>query len=140
MIGLGCGARSYTRELHYASDYAVGRAGVRAILSDYAARSRESFTAADFGVRLNEDEQRRRYVIKSILRVDGLDVDSYNARFGADVSTDLPALDELLRVGLACTDGARLCLTAAGLELSDAIGPWLYSDAIRNRMEAYELR
>ena len=29
MIGLGCGARSYTRALHYSCDYAVGARGVR---------------------------------------------------------------------------------------------------------------
>ncbi len=37
MVGLGCGARSYTRGLHYSSEYAVGASGVRAILRDYVA-------------------------------------------------------------------------------------------------------
>jgi hypothetical protein len=31
----------------------------------------------------------------------------------------------------------RICLTAMGLERSDAIGPWLYSPAVRQRMEAF---
>jgi hypothetical protein len=31
-------------------------------------------------------------------------------------------------------------LTALGLERSDTIGPWLYSDAVRARMRAYEVR
>src|SRR5690606_10216074 len=35
MVGIGCGARSYTRELHYSSEFAVGRTGVRSILNDY---------------------------------------------------------------------------------------------------------
>jgi oxygen-independent coproporphyrinogen-3 oxidase len=41
MLGLGCGARSYTRGLHYASEYAVGARGVRGILADYVARPEE---------------------------------------------------------------------------------------------------
>ena len=32
MLGLGCGARSYTRALHYSREFAVGREGVTDIL------------------------------------------------------------------------------------------------------------
>ena len=39
MVGLGCGARSYTRGLHYSREYAVGAAAIRGILADYCARS-----------------------------------------------------------------------------------------------------
>ncbi|HKB46404.1 MAG TPA: STM4012 family radical SAM protein, partial [Ktedonobacterales bacterium] len=46
MVGLGCGARSYTRTHHYSAEYAVGSAGVRAILQDYIARPVEWFAAA----------------------------------------------------------------------------------------------
>src|SRR5205823_596337 len=38
MVGVGCGARSYTRALHYATEYAVRAAGIREILTDYIAR------------------------------------------------------------------------------------------------------
>ena len=36
--------------------------------------------------------------------------------------------------GLALIEGDRLRLSARGLELSDAIGPWLYSARVRARM------
>src|SRR5262249_35199985 len=59
MVGLGCGARSYTRALHYSRAYAVGAEGVRAILADYVQRPAESFVVAEYGVRLGPEEQRR---------------------------------------------------------------------------------
>jgi len=36
--------------------------------------------------------------------------------------------------------GELLRLTASGLELSDSIGPWLYSDNVTAAMNGYVLR
>src|SRR4051794_15412905 len=139
MIGLGCGARSYTRELHYSSEYAVGARGVREILSDYIARPDAAFDSADYGFRLDEDEQRRRYVIQSLLQVEGLSRTHYHERFGTNVMEDLPELAQLEPSGMAARAGERLRLTEAGLEQSDVIGPWLYSRNVQELSEAYEL-
>ena len=140
MIGLGCGARSYTAGLHYSSEYAVGRTGVKAILADYVARPAELFRYADHGTALDADEQRRRHVITSLLQAEGLDLAAYRRRFGADADSDLPQLGELAPLGLAETVGGRLRLTESGLERSDAVGPWLYSGRMRHLAEVYELR
>jgi oxygen-independent coproporphyrinogen-3 oxidase len=140
MVGLGCGARSYTRGLHYATEYAVGAPGVKAILAEYVARPAEAFDAAEYGCVLDGEEQRRRYVIQSLLQVEGLCPDAYGRRFGTDPSGDLPELEALLEHGLAARGGGRFRLTEAGLERSDAIGPWLYSDRVRDSMREYALR
>ncbi|HEU4328608.1 MAG TPA: STM4012 family radical SAM protein [Roseiflexaceae bacterium] len=140
MVGLGCGARSYTRALHYSSEYAVSAGGVRAIIADYLARPDESFGAAHYGIALGPEEQRRRFVIQSLLQVEGLDLPAYRRRFGGEVLDDLPALAELPGLGLAERAGDVLRLTNAGLERSDAIGPWLYTTEVGTLMEAYELR
>ena len=140
MVGLGCGARSYTRAMHYSSDYAVGATGVRAILADYVARPAEAFGFADYGYALDGEDQRRRYVIQSLLHQDGLAPAAYRARFGRDPAQDLPELAELVERGLAARTGARLRLTERGLERSDTIGPWLYSAKVRRLMAAYEWR
>ena len=51
MVGLGCGARSYTRRLHYSTDFAVGRPGVREIIADYVELAPDAAHAvADHGV------------------------------------------------------------------------------------------
>jgi oxygen-independent coproporphyrinogen-3 oxidase len=140
MVGVGCGARSYTSSLHYADEYAVRPEGVRAILGEYVARPTAAFAHARHGFRLDADERRRRSVLQSLLQCDGLDLDAYARRFGGDALTDLPQLADLEPLGLARCESARLALTATGLERSDAIGPWLYSPAVRERLEAYAWR
>jgi oxygen-independent coproporphyrinogen-3 oxidase len=140
MVGLGCGARSYTRALHYSGEYAVGATGVREILAAYIAKPDEAFDFADYGFALDGAEQRRRFVIQSLLQVEGLDFAAYRSRFGSEAMDDLTDLARLEDRGLAMREGDRLRLTEEGLEMSDVIGPALYSPRVRNLMESYELR
>ena len=168
MIGLGCGARSYTSTLHYGSSYAVKQPSILRLIHDFIYQTDEDFGRAVHGIALNEDEQRRRYLILSLLLVEGLDCREYQATFGAPPQEHFSELLELCERGFATrTEGlsetgfdplrrgqklnqndsppkgqtpfrtgpqSRICLTASGLELSDTIGPWLYSDAVRDRM------
>jgi len=146
MVGLGCGARSYTRALHYSGEYAVGATGVREILAAYIAKAAymvktvDAFDFVDYGFRLDGAEQRRRFVIQSLLQVEGLDFAAYHARFGSEAMDDLPELARLEDRGLATRDDARLRLTEDGLEMSDVIGPALYSARVRGLMKSYQLR
>jgi oxygen-independent coproporphyrinogen-3 oxidase len=140
MIGLGCGARSYARGLHYSLDYAVTPKEVKVIIADYLARDCVSFTSAEHGFVLDDDEQRRRYLLQSLLNADGLDRARYTVRFGGDPFTDFPDLVTFADLGLFRRVGDRLIPTAAGLEWSDAIGPWFFSDRVRRLMAGYELR
>ena len=52
MVGLGCGARSYTRQLHYSSEYAVGASGVRDIIRHFVQQPPEEFVVASHGIHL----------------------------------------------------------------------------------------
>ena len=134
MLGLGPGARSYTRGLHYSTDYAVGRGSIVRIVEDFAERMEADFALARYGIVLDEAEQRRRYLIKSLLRAEGVDREAYRARFGADCLEQMPFLAELEERGLADFGVDFIRPTAAGLEWSDAIGPWLYSETMRRKM------
>jgi oxygen-independent coproporphyrinogen-3 oxidase len=140
MVGLGCGARSYTQSLHYSSEYAVGQTGVREILHDFVKRPDSSFDLASHGFTLDMLEQQRRFVIQSLLQVSGLDIGFYRSRFGSNVFSDLPQLLELVTLDLATRHQDFLKLTAAGLERSDAIGPWLYSNQVQYLIGNYKLR
>lgn len=91
MIGLGAGLRSYTKSIHYCTEYAVGRCGVDDIIEDYVSRSREEHGKAMYGCRLSKDEQRRRFVLKSLLREEGLVFEDYKSEFRSSV------MEELLR-------------------------------------------
>lgn len=139
MVGIGCGARSYTGRVHYSSEYGVARRSVAEILDHYLARDEASFACADYGIELDADEQRRRYVIQSLLIRPGLEHAGYRERFGADCLDDLPQLRDLIELGLADDDGALLALNDEGLARADTLGPWLTSAAIAQRMRDYRL-
>jgi oxygen-independent coproporphyrinogen-3 oxidase len=130
MLGLGVGARSYTQNFHYSSDYAVGRKGVKNIIHNYNNYSSEDFQQAIHGVTLSLEEQKRRYVIKSLLEGLYLDLNAYQEFFKSKALEDLPELHQLYQLNLATENPDILQLNLAGLELSDVIGPWLYSEKV----------
>ncbi|MFE4369465.1 STM4012 family radical SAM protein [Streptomyces sp. NPDC056835] len=139
MIGLGCGARSYTSTLHYSFDYAVDMREIRAIIDTYTAT--EDFSHAEVGRRIDGDEARRRHLLQSLLQAGGMTEADYRARFGSGPAEDFPGelarfaalgwLDESAPPGL-------LRLSPEGLAYSDALGPALFSPAVRASMAAYE--
>ncbi|GIE32576.1 coproporphyrinogen III oxidase [Actinoplanes italicus] len=135
MVGLGCGARSYTSDLHYSFDYAVAVPEVRAVIDDFLSRPAGDFRYAEFGFRLDAVEQRRRWLLKSLLRAQGVDATAYTERFGTPHTDDFPQLTELIDRGWLNED--RTVLTASGLDHSDAIGPWLVSGEVREAMGSY---
>jgi oxygen-independent coproporphyrinogen III oxidase len=138
MIGLGCGARSYTRALHYSDRYAVERAGVTSILRDYIAQPISAFASARYGFVLDAQEQRRRYLIQSLLTWPGLDTAAFARRFGLAAQDCFSELAELQQAGLAEQRGAHFALTALGMAHADAIGPWLNSAAVQARVHDHD--
>ena len=140
MVGLGAGARSYTAELHYSSEYAVGREGVAAIVADFIARDAARHGRADYGIWLDAEDRRRRFVLMSLLQAAGLPLDAYAARFGEPLLAHLPQITDLVQAGLADIADGILALTPMGLERSDAIGPWLQAAGVRERMRSFALR
>ena len=134
MIGLGTGARSYARTLHYSTDYAVGRPQTLDIIKDYLSLAPERFASAWHGFALSEDEQRRRFVIQSLLTDPGLDCAEYSLRFGGDCLQDLPQLAELGELDLLHVEDKVLRLNDRGYAYADTIGPWLASDPVRTLM------
>ncbi|BAL89816.1 hypothetical protein AMIS_45960 [Actinoplanes missouriensis 431] len=138
MVGLGCGARSYTTELHYSFDYAVSVTEVRAVIDDYLSRPASDFRYAEIGFHLDAVEQRRRWLLKSLLRAEGVDAAAYSSRFGSSFPADFPQLTSLVDRGWLEPSLTRL--TPEGLAHSDAVGPWLVSGPVRAAMESYVVR
>ena len=140
MLGLGAGARSYTKELHYSSEYAVGRSGIKEIINNYSSLNSQELLTVNYGTYLNTDEQMRRYVIKSILHEEGLNKERFKSIYNTDPFTYLPQLQELVDLQMMIDKGGLLSLNQIGMEASDAIGPWLYSDAIMEQIRKFELK
>jgi coproporphyrinogen III oxidase-like Fe-S oxidoreductase len=138
MVGLGCGARSYTAGLHYSFEYAVGARPTRGIIEEYVRSS--AFDVARVGVMLDDDERRRRHLIQSLLQTSGLVRTDYRQRFGTDPAADFAT--ELARLADRgwLDSGEVVRLTPEGLAHSDAIGPALFSPRVRTLMDAYEAR
>ncbi|MFD6532031.1 STM4012 family radical SAM protein [Streptomyces sp. NPDC060184] len=144
MVGLGCGARSYTSELHYSFDYAVGMPEIRTIIDRFTAT--EDFSRAEVGRPVDGDEAKRRHLLQSLLQAAGLPRAEYRQRFGSDPADDFPV--ELARFAeLGWLDGGNgigghdlLRLSPEGLAHSDALGPALFSPAVRAAMAAYEAK
>ena len=141
MVGLGGGARSYTADLHYSSAYAVGPMKVKEIIHNYIATPTARFTEAAWGFPLDDEDQRRRYALLSLLSDEGLSRADWSARFNGESPLEaLPELSELEPAGLASWRGDALCLTDAGVERSDALGPWLTSARVQALVQEAELK
>ncbi|MBW8683171.1 STM4012 family radical SAM protein [Chitinophaga rhizophila] len=140
MIGLGAGARSYTKAVHYSSEYAVARHNIKSIIDQYSVKSAADFSEADYGIILPDEEQRRRFIIKSILHNSGLDTLRYQQLYGSHPLEDFPQLQLLTDNGMAVTEGTLFRLTTSGIDYSDAIGPWLYSNPIRELINNFVLQ
>lgn len=137
MVGLGCGARSYTRGVHYSSRYGVSRKATKSIIADYVAA--DSHGEANYGIALSMEEQKRRFILKAMLHVEGLALADYASRFGNVPTEDFPELVLLEEAGFAEINDGLLRLSAEGLGYSDSIGDWFISGEIRERMEGYVL-
>lgn len=135
MVGFGAGARSYTSTVHYAIEYAVGRRETLGIIENFLAQDEASFAQARHGYFLDGEDQRRRYVIQSLLTDPGLDQVSYQKRFGSRSMDDLPQLGELCSLELATLQDGLLRLTDKGYAYADTIGPWLASERVRALMK-----
>ncbi len=140
MIGLGCGARSYTDTYHYSWEYAVSNLEVNQILNKFIQTSDTAFNYIHYGFKLDNEERRRRYVLLSLLSQEGIDLNHYHHRFNTDIFADLPELTELLTLNLAILANQRLRLTEQGIERADTIGYWLFSERVRHLMQEYELK
>ncbi|MFB7605448.1 STM4012 family radical SAM protein [Streptomyces gardneri] len=139
MIGLGCGARSYTSALHYSFDYAVDMREIRSIIDAYT--ESEDFSRVEVGRWVDAEEARRRHLLQSLLQAEGMPVAGYEERFGSSPFTDFPA--ELARfedLGWLDADAPAglLRLSPEGLAYSDGLGPELFSPDVRAAMAAYE--
>jgi oxygen-independent coproporphyrinogen III oxidase len=141
MVGLGCGARSYTTRLHYSFEYAVEVSRVRGIIDDYVSRPAGDFAYAEVGRRIDAAEVRRRHLLQSLLQAEGLDAAGYRERFGSEAADDFAAeLAPMAGRGWLDASAApgRIRLTPEGLAHSDAVGPALFSPEVRALMAAYE--
>ena len=149
MIGLGAGARSYTQTLHYSTHYAVGKPQIKQIIQDYNDTPTGQFAQAPYGIEIGLEDQKRRYVLLSLLQTTGLPLGDYETRFaeltssgsevlGASLLEELPQLKLLEKHNLASISDSHIRLNETGIAYSDLIGSWLFTETIRTKMQGWE--
>ena len=135
MVGLGAGARSYTRQLHYSTHYAVNKTAIKSIIENYT--TTEDFSQVAYGISLTETEQKRRFVIKAITDGGRLSPSQYHQRFKSDVFEDFEMLNALTSEGWLAEKEGFYQLTLKGMCYEDVIGPALYSEPVKQLIEKY---
>jgi len=133
MLAIGCGGRSYLGNLHFCQPYAVSHGKCQKIIADYI--NTQDKTKLTHGYLLNQEELKRRFVIKNLLHVNGISVAAYSAAFKTELRNDFPILYEWVDNDYTEAVSDRIQLTPLGLSLSDYIGPMLISEEVRQRME-----
>ena len=136
MIGIGCGARSYRNNVHYSRKYAVEEKNINKIIDEYLIE--RDFSVGSFGYLLNEDELKRRYILKSILKVTGLDIEDYTSKFKTSPLTDFKEMQFLLENDFLLQKKSRLYPTEKGLMYSDAIGNLFISGEVKRKVVTYK--
>ncbi len=141
MVGLGVGARSFTTDLHYTTDYAVAVPEVRRIIDDYIATPTERFRSAQWAFPMDGSERRRMYVLQHLLEAGGLRPTAYEKLFGTRFEDDFgPQLTTLReRHWLRERNGAS-ALTPDGMAWADAVGPMFFSEHVKHNMSTYRDR
>lgn len=138
MVGLGPGARSYTSGLHYSTPWKMLTKNIRAEIEEYSAAMARGDGAVNFGVELDDDERRRRFVIQSLL-YDGLDLCEFHAHFGRDARELFAEQWRLLHEERCVVEeGGLIRLSARGVRHSDVVGNLFFSGRVRALIEAYE--
>jgi oxygen-independent coproporphyrinogen-3 oxidase len=138
MVGLGAGARSYTRRLHYSTPWKMVARNIRDVVAHYGRAMAEGDTDVRHGFILDKDEQRRRYVILSLL-YDGVDLEDFTTTFGADARPCFaPQWEALEAEGCVYFTPGRVCLTARGVRHADLVGQVFFSETARRLADAYE--
>ena len=126
---------------HYSTAYAVQRSYIKDTIKDFIQSPDNQHSKAHYGIQLNDIEQRRRYLIKSLTEEEQrLDREKYQAFFGTSLEADLPQLEELEALGLIQESEGLIQLNAKGLSYSDVIAPWLYSAQMNEKMQSFDLK
>ena len=135
-LSLGCGGRSYLGNLHFCTPYYVRQTACKQQLDSYL--ETRDYTRITNGFLLDQEEEKRRYVIKNILFTSGLDVHKYGQVFSGDLDEDFPLLQLWKAEGYVNKNNGIYRLTEEGMARSDALGPQLISENVRGLMREWE--
>ncbi len=131
-LSLGCGGRSYLGNLHFCNPYKVKQSECKDELMKFI--STKDYCKINHGYILDDDEQKRRFVIKNILFATGINLDEYKKRFNGNLISDFPIINEWITKGYVKYVKNIIKITEEGVIHSDEIGPLLMSEEVKCKM------
>lgn len=136
MLAIGCGGRSYLGDLHFCYPYALKKRECMDIINNFIkARDKTEIT---HGYVLNQDEMKRRFLIKNLLHYRGVHFAEYERAFNGSALREFPVLNALRDRGYAEINESYVKLTPLGLSLSDYIGTMFISDDVKRKMSEWK--
>lgn len=151
MLSLGCGGRSYLKNLHFCTPYHVLPSYCRKEIEHF--NKQKDFGTVSFGYLLDGDEMLRRFVIKNLLHLNGFHAEDYRTAkrictaYGYrdfqednDIRADFPFMEALEKEQLLHLEHGNICLTEKGLSYSDWIGTLFISKKVQKKMEHWSDR
>lgn len=137
-LSIGCGGRSYLGNLHFCTPYAVKQSHCMTLVKEYLEKN--DYLQVTYGYLLNEEEQKRRYVIKHILFGTGIVKEDYRQQFDSEPQQEFPQIAEWINKGYAVENKDSITLTEEGFALSDYLGPQLISPEVKEKMKNWKER
>lgn len=137
-LSIGCGGRSYLGNFHFCTPYYVRQKDCKKQLDVYL--STEDYRKITHGFFLDKGEEKRRYIIKNLLFISGLDKENYKQKFGEDLEKEFNLLNIWKEKGYVKEEKNKYMLTSEGMALSDYLGPQLISPEVKGRMQEWESR
>jgi len=140
LLGFGAGARSYKDQYHYGTDYAVDGKAVLEIIKDFLNVVFNDNYAIAYGIILNKEEQKRRYVILN-LSLGKIFAKDYAEKFNSVLLTDFGKELEILRDN-NCLEidefHHNITLTSLGFKFSNLIATLFYSRKMYQLEKEYQ--
>ncbi len=136
LIGIGPGARSYKDRYHYSTDYVVSNEESYEVVKRFMEQEFNDETTTDNGIILDEDEQKRRFVILN-LSLYGIDASLYKEKFASSPFERFGPEFKILRDNkcIAVDDRDNVKLTPLGYKFSPLLAQLFFSE----KMKALEL-
>jgi oxygen-independent coproporphyrinogen-3 oxidase len=136
LIGIGPGARSYKDRYHYSTDYVVSNEESYEVVKRFMDQEFNDETTTDNGIILDEDEQKRRFVILN-LSLYGIDASLYKEKFASSPFERFGPEFKVLRDNKCITvdEYENVKLTSLGYKFSPLLAQLFFSE----KMKALEL-
>ena len=134
-LALGCGGRSYIENIHFCEPYTAEPKACLAALKEFIGK--EDFLTQLAYYQLDEEEMKRRYVIKNLLNGQGIDLADYRGYFSDNIFESFPQILEFQKKNWLQVSEENIQMTALGFVWSDYMGPSFISDKVKRKMGDY---